>query len=101
MQDIVSTLKTLISPEENSTTFDDIYKEESNEESNSSEKYNPIPKSSKGIIDINENLSIGSDIFVNTKFESNSSSRQVSAVQSKMSGKVIYYNNTFRIINLN
>ncbi|GBC05826.1 hypothetical protein RclHR1_06450004 [Rhizophagus clarus] len=46
MQDIVSILKTLISPEQDDTNFDDIYIEESN----SLEKYESIPRSSEGTI---------------------------------------------------
>ncbi|GBC05825.1 hypothetical protein RclHR1_06450003 [Rhizophagus clarus] len=69
MQDIVSILKTLISPQQDDTNFDDIYIEESN----SLEKYKSIPRSSEGtIIDESiKDLSIGSNIFVNTEFESN------------------------------
>ncbi|RGB25790.1 kinase-like domain-containing protein [Rhizophagus diaphanus] len=59
MQDVVLILKALISPEQNDTKFDEVYKEENI----LLEKYKSSSKSSEGIEDINKSLSVGSVDF--------------------------------------
>ncbi|CAB5314290.1 unnamed protein product [Rhizophagus irregularis] len=76
MQDIVSTLKSLISPDQNSTNPDDV-----NKEGNTSLR---IPELSVGTIDINKSLSVGSDVNVLNNIEPESNSSLVSVVQPKM-----------------
>ncbi|CAB4493602.1 unnamed protein product [Rhizophagus irregularis] len=76
MQDIVSTLKALISPDQNSTNPDDV-----NKEGNTSLR---IPELSVGTIDINKSLSVGSDVNVLNNIEPESNSSLVSVVQPKM-----------------
>ncbi|GBC41414.2 kinase-like domain-containing protein [Rhizophagus irregularis DAOM 181602=DAOM 197198] len=76
MQDIVSTLKALISPDQNSTNPDDV-----NKKGNTSLK---IPELSVGTIDINKSLSVGSDVNVLNNIEPESNSSLVSVAQPKM-----------------
>ncbi|CAB5313892.1 unnamed protein product [Rhizophagus irregularis] len=68
MRDVVSILKTLISPEQNDTRFDDVYREEII----SLEEYKSSSESSVGV-DINKSLSVGSADFTASNNESNSS----------------------------
>ncbi|CAB5208515.1 unnamed protein product [Rhizophagus irregularis] len=72
MQDVVLILKALISPEQNDTKFDDVYKEENI----LLEKYKSSSKSSEGIEDINKSLSVGSvDLATLNNIESGSNSK--------------------------
>ncbi|GBC41361.2 kinase-like domain-containing protein [Rhizophagus irregularis DAOM 181602=DAOM 197198] len=68
IRDVVSILKTLISPEQNDTRFDDVYREEII----SLEEYKSSSESSVGV-DINKSLSVGSADFTASNNESNSS----------------------------
>lgn len=91
MQDVVLILKALISPEQNDTKFDDIYKEENI----LLEKYKSSSKSSEGIEDINKSLSVGSVDFAtlnNIESGSNSSMQyQVSVARSNFFEKKSSY----------
>ncbi|UZO10568.1 uncharacterized protein OCT59_002148 [Rhizophagus irregularis] len=84
MQVVVSTLKALVIPEQNDTHFDDI---NNNEGSNSLKEIKSIPRSNEETIDVNVDLSVGSDITMLNNIGSGSSlcsQKQVSVVQSSI-----------------
>ncbi|CAG8730902.1 8351_t:CDS:2 [Rhizophagus irregularis] len=76
--------KALVIPEQNDTHFDDI---NNNEGSNSLKEIKSIPRSNEETIDVNVDLSVGSDITMLNNIGSGSSlcsQKQVSVVQSSI-----------------